>query len=44
MLYAFIMPIVSVTLGWLVLGEQFRPQTLIGTGVVLSSVIVALRK
>ncbi len=44
MLYAFIMPIVSVTLGWLVLGEQFQPQTLIGTGVVLSSVIVALRK
>jgi drug/metabolite transporter (DMT)-like permease len=42
MLYALIMPVVSVTLGWLVLGEQLQPQSLLGGALVLCSVVMSV--
>jgi drug/metabolite transporter (DMT)-like permease len=42
MLYALLMPVVAVVLGWLVLGEQLRPQSLLGSGFVLGSVALAI--
>lgn len=42
MLYALIMPVVAVALGWLALGEQLQPQSLLGGAFVLCSVGLAI--
>jgi len=38
--YAYINPIVAVFLGWLIAGETFTTQMLIGAGVIVSSVVL----
>jgi drug/metabolite transporter (DMT)-like permease len=38
--YAYVNPIVAVILGWLVAGETFTGQTLIGAGVIVGSVVM----
>jgi drug/metabolite transporter (DMT)-like permease len=38
--YAYVNPIVAVILGWLVAGETFTGQTLIGAGVIVGSVVL----
>ena len=43
MLYALLMPVVTLLLGWAVLGEQLTAQTLAGAAVVLLSVVFAVR-
>ena len=44
MLYAIIMPVLTLSLGWLFLGEQITPLTLVGSAVVLVSVALAIRR
>ncbi len=38
--YAYVNPIVAVLLGWLIAGESFTAQMLIGAGVIVSSVVL----
>lgn len=38
--YAYVNPIVAVLLGWLIAGETFTGQMLIGAGVIVSSVVL----
>ena len=38
--YAYINPIIAVFLGWLIAGESFTTQMLIGAGVIVSSVVL----
>ena len=44
MLYAIIMPVLTLALGWLFLAEQVSWLTLIGSAVVLTSVALAIRR
>jgi drug/metabolite transporter (DMT)-like permease len=43
-IYAIIMPVMTMALGWAFLSEQLTEQSLIGAGVVLASVVLAIRK
>lgn len=38
--YAYVNPIIAVILGWLIAGETFTGQMLIGAGVIVSSVVL----
>jgi len=38
--YAYVNPIIAVLLGWLIAGETFTGQMLIGAGVIVSSVVL----
>ena len=38
--YAYVNPIVAVLLGWLIAGESFTGQMLIGAGVIVGSVVL----
>ncbi|HTK37812.1 MAG TPA: EamA family transporter, partial [Pyrinomonadaceae bacterium] len=38
--YAYVNPIVAVLLGWLIAGETFTGQMLIGAGVIVGSVVL----
>ena len=44
MLYSIIMPVLTLSLGWLFLGEQVTGLTLVGSTVVIASVALALRR
>jgi drug/metabolite transporter (DMT)-like permease len=41
--YAYVNPIVAITLGWLVLDEAITPLTLIGAGIIVASVALVIR-
>ena len=36
--YAYVNPVIAVFLGWLIAGESFTTQMLIGAGIIISSV------
>jgi drug/metabolite transporter (DMT)-like permease len=38
--YAYVNPVIAVLLGWLIAGESFTGQMLIGAGVIVGSVIL----
>lgn len=38
--YAYVNPIIAVFLGWLIAGETFTPQMLIGAGIIVGSVVL----
>lgn len=38
--YAYVNPIIAIFLGWLIAGESFTTQMLIGAGVIVSSVVL----
>jgi hypothetical protein len=38
--YAYVNPIIAVILGWLIAGESFTGQMLIGAGVIVGSVVL----
>jgi drug/metabolite transporter (DMT)-like permease len=38
--YAYVNPIIAVLLGWLIAGESFTAQMLLGAGVIISSVML----
>ena len=38
--YAYVNPIIAVFLGWLIAGEIFTTQMLIGAGVIVGSVVL----
>jgi drug/metabolite transporter (DMT)-like permease len=42
--HAYVNPVVAVALGYFVAGETISSRTLIGTGLVLASVVLILRK
>jgi drug/metabolite transporter (DMT)-like permease len=43
-LVAYLQPVWATLLGWVVLGEQIRPISLLGTGVVVAGIVVTTRK
>ncbi|MBV8937002.1 MAG: EamA family transporter, partial [Alphaproteobacteria bacterium] len=43
-LVAYLQPVWATLLGWLVLGEQIRPESLLGTGVVVVGIVITTRK
>ena len=38
--YAYVNPVIAVLLGWLIAGESFTAQMLIGAGVIVGSVML----
>lgn len=38
--YAYVNPVIAVLLGWLIAGESFTGQMLIGAGVIVGSVVL----
>lgn len=42
--YAYVNPVVAILLGWLILGEEITAITLIGAGVIVSSVAYIVRR
>ena len=38
--YAYVNPVIAVFLGWLIAGESFTAQMLVGAGVIVGSVVL----
>ncbi|MBV9201807.1 MAG: DMT family transporter, partial [Alphaproteobacteria bacterium] len=43
-LVAYLQPVWATLLGWVVLGEQVRPISLLGTGIVVAGIVVTTRR
>jgi drug/metabolite transporter (DMT)-like permease len=41
--YAYVNPVVAITLGWLVLSESISVLTLVGAGIIVASVALVIR-